>query len=99
MTGSTLFCSSLGKKYVMAVTGAILFLFVVGHLVGNLQIFLGPEAINRYGDFLQSNKELLWPVRLALLAMVVLHIWSATLLTKENRAARPVAYAEYNPVA
>ena len=70
--------SSLGKKYIMAVSGCALFLFVVGHLVGNLQIFLGREAINRYGHFLQSNPELIWPARLTMLLMVVLHIWSAT---------------------
>ena len=94
-----LFCSSLGKKYLMAGSGAVLFLFVIGHLAGNLQIFLGPEAINRYGDFLQTNVELLWPVRIALLAIIVIHIWSATQLTLENRAARPVAYQQWEPTA
>ena len=87
------FTSSLGKKYLMAVSGALLFLFVVGHLVGNLQIFLGPEAINRYGHFLQSNVEFLWPVRIGLLVLVGLHIWSAIQLSAENKAARPVGYA------
>jgi len=76
-----------------------LFLFVVGHLAGNLQIFLGPEAINRYGDFLQSNVELLWPVRLVLLAIIGVHIWSAAKLTRENRAARPAAYEQWEPTA
>lgn len=95
---TNVFQSSLGKKYVMAVTGCGLFLFVLGHLVGNLQIFLGPEAINRYGFLLQSNPEIIWPARLSLLMMVGLHIWSASSLTMENRAARPVAYAEYKPV-
>jgi succinate dehydrogenase / fumarate reductase cytochrome b subunit len=94
-----LFCSSLGKKYVMAGSGAVLFLFVVGHLVGNLQVFLGPEAINRYGHFLQSNVELLWPVRIAMLTIIALHIWSATRLTLENRAARPQAYQQWEPTA
>ncbi len=83
----------------MAGSGAVMFLFVIGHLAGNLQIFLGREAINRYGDFLQSNVELLWPVRIALLAIIVLHIWSATQLTLENRAARPQAYAQWQPTA
>lgn len=87
-----LFESSLGKKYVMAVTGFVLFGFVCGHMVGNLQFFLGAEAINRYAHFLQSNKELLYPVRLFMLAMVGLHIWSAVRLTLENRAARPMTY-------
>ncbi len=90
-----LFKSSLGKKYVMAISGIVLFLFVVGHLVGNLQIFLGPEVINRYGHVLQSNPELIWPARIILLLMVVLHIWSAATLSWENRQARPVRYAQY----
>jgi succinate dehydrogenase / fumarate reductase cytochrome b subunit len=94
-----LFCSSLGKKYLMAGSGAVLFLFVLGHLAGNLQIFLGPEALNRYGHFLQSNIELLWPVRLALLAIIAIHIWSAARLTVENRAARPAAYEQWHPAA
>jgi succinate dehydrogenase / fumarate reductase cytochrome b subunit len=94
-----LFCSSLGKKYVMAGSGAVLVLFVLGHLAGNLQIFLGPEAINRYGDLLQTNVEILWPVRIFLLVMVFLHIWSATKLTLENRAARPAGYEEWKPTA
>jgi succinate dehydrogenase / fumarate reductase cytochrome b subunit len=95
---ANIFGSSLGRKYIMAVTGSVLFLFVIGHLAGNLQIFLGPEAINRYGHFLQSNPELIWPARLVLLLMVLLHIWSAITLSLENKAARPVAYAAYQPV-
>ncbi|HWD21009.1 MAG TPA: succinate dehydrogenase cytochrome b subunit [Verrucomicrobiae bacterium] len=94
-----LFCSSLGKKYLMAGTGAALFVFVIGHLAGNLQIFLGPEAINRYGNLLQTNVELLWPVRLILLAIIIVHIWSAISLTRENRAARPVSYTDWKPTA
>ena len=96
---TNLFESSVGKKFIMAVSGFVLFLFVVGHLAGNLQVFLGPEAINRYGHFLQSNPELIWPARLGLLLMVGLHIWSAAKLSLENKAARPVAYGAYQPVA
>src|SRR5689334_3684810 len=96
---TNIFKSSLGKKYVMAVSGCLLFLFVVAHLVGNLQIFLGPEVINRYGHFLQSNPELIWPARIVLLVMVALHIWSAIKLTAENKAARPQAYAHSEIVA
>ena len=55
----------------MAGTGMLLLLFVIGHLAGNLQIFLGPEAINRYGNFLQTNVEILWPVRIAMIAIVL----------------------------
>ncbi len=85
--------SSLGKKYLMALSGCALFLFVIAHLLGNLQIFLGPEALNRYGHFLQTTPELLWPARLGLMALVVVHIVCAVKLTAENRAARPVPYA------
>jgi len=88
-----LFKSSLGKKFVMAATGAVLFLFVVGHLVGNLQVFLGPEAINRYGHFLQSNPGMIWVVRCGLIMLLGLHVWSAVMVSLENKAARPVAYA------
>ena len=91
--------SSLGKKYLMALSGCALFLFVIAHLLGNLQIFLGPEALNRYGHFLQTTPELLWPARLGLLALVVAHIVCAAQLTAENRAARPVPYAQYEIVA
>ena len=93
-----IFQSSLGKKYIMAVTGFFLFFFVIGHMVGNLQLFLGAEAINRYGHFLQSNPELIWPARIGLLFLVGLHIWSAVVLSAENKAARPVSYAEYKPL-
>ena len=89
--------SSLGKKYIMAITGAALFGFVVAHLIGNLQIFLGREAINRYGHFLQSNLEIVWPARIGLLLMVGLHIWAAIQLSAENKAARPIAYASNLP--
>ena len=94
-----LFESSLGKKYIMAVSGSALFLFVVAHLLGNLQIFLGPEAINRYGHFLQANQEILWLARIGLLGVVVLHLWSAVKLSVENKAARSIPYANWNPTA
>jgi succinate dehydrogenase / fumarate reductase, cytochrome b subunit len=99
MNIANLFTSSVGKKYIMAVTGVALLLFVVGHLVGNLQIFLGPEAINRYGHFLQSNLELIWPVRIGLVALVALHLWSAVTLSIENKRARPIPYGQYEVVA
>src|ERR1041385_1138008 len=89
---SNIFSSSLGKKYIMAVSGFVMFVFVIGHLAGNLQIFLGPEAINRYGHFLQSNPEIIWPARIFLLLMLVLHIWAAVKLSSENKAARPIPY-------
>jgi len=94
---TNLFKSSVGKKYLMAITGLMMFLFVVGHLIGNLQIFLGKEAINRYGHFLQSNPELIWPARIFLVVMLLVHIGVAIQLSLENRAARPIAYAQWKP--
>jgi len=88
------FSTSTGKKFLMAVSGAALFGFIVAHLAGNLQIFEGQEAINRYSLFLKSLGELLWAARIGLLAMVGIHIWTSVQLTLENKAARPVAYAE-----
>ena len=76
----------------MAVSGCILFLFVVGHLIGNLQIYEGPEKLNRYAALLRSMPALLWGVRTVLLAMVLLHIWSSVQLAGRNIAARPVGY-------
>jgi succinate dehydrogenase / fumarate reductase cytochrome b subunit len=80
----------------MAVTGAILVLFVLGHMLGNLQVYLGPEALNRYGALLRQllHGTGLWIVRFGLLAAVSLHIWSATALTLESRRARPQGYRE-----
>ncbi len=91
--------SSLGKKFLVAVTGAGLFLFVIGHLVGNLQIFLGPDSINRYGHFLQTTPEILWPARVGLLAFVIIHTWMSIALTLENRAARATPYEVKEVVA
>jgi len=99
MNITNIFTSSVGKKFIMAVTGMALFLFVVLHLLGNLQVFIGPEALNRYGNLLQTNAEILWPARIILLILVLLHIWSAVKLSAENRAARPKPYAHYEVVA
>ncbi len=91
--------SSLGKKYFMALSGFALFLFVIGHMLGNLQVFLGPEAINRYGHFLQTTPEILWPARTGLLVLATLHLVTAIRVWLENRAARPLAYAGgYTPL-
>lgn len=87
-----LFQSSVGKKLVMGATGAALVLFVIGHLVGNLQVFLPKERINAYAHLLHANQGLLWVVRLGLLVVVGLHVWSAITLSAENKAARPEPY-------
>lgn len=76
----------------MAVTGVLLLGFVVGHLLGNLQIFLGQEQLNAYAATLHGMPALLWGARLGLLVIVGLHIWAAVVLTLENRRARPEGY-------
>jgi succinate dehydrogenase / fumarate reductase, cytochrome b subunit len=83
-----LFMSSIGRKFLMAVTGLILVGFVTGHLVGNLQIFLAPDHINGYAHFLQGLGPVLWLVRIVLLIAVGIHVWAAVALTMESRAAR-----------
>jgi succinate dehydrogenase / fumarate reductase cytochrome b subunit len=85
----------IGKKVVMAITGLILFGYVLGHLLGNLQIYSADhQQINRYAAFLHNPANLipLWVIRAALLAAVILHIVSAVQLWLQNRAARPLAY-------
>jgi succinate dehydrogenase / fumarate reductase, cytochrome b subunit len=86
--------TTVGKKAVMAVTGFILFGFVVGHLLGNLQIFLSPEKINQYAASLRTFPTLLWCTRITLLLAVVLHIGSSFQLWALQRAARPIPYVK-----
>lgn len=88
----SLFQSSIGRKFLMALTGMVLFGFVTGHLVGNLQIFLPPAKINAYAHMLESLGAGLWLIRGFLLLCLVIHVWLAIQLTLENRAARPQAY-------
>ncbi len=77
----------------MAGTGALLLLFVIGHLIGNLQVFGPPELINHYAHFLQSKPLMVWGARLGLLVIVALHVTTAIQLSAANKAARPVGYA------
>jgi succinate dehydrogenase / fumarate reductase, cytochrome b subunit len=86
--------SSVGKKMIVAITGVILILFVIGHLLGNLQIFLGPEWINGYSRHLRDLGPLLWLVRIFLLVTVILHIFVTIRLSIENRRARPEPYID-----
>jgi succinate dehydrogenase / fumarate reductase cytochrome b subunit len=91
---SSFYCSSIGKKIIVALTGLILIGFVVGHLLGNLQLFLGPDWINSYAEHLRGLGPLLWIVRIFLLVTVVVHIYVTIRLAIDNRRARPARYAE-----
>jgi succinate dehydrogenase cytochrome b subunit len=84
--------STIGKKAIMAVSGLLLFLFVLGHMLGNLQVFEGPEQFNRYAQLLRILPEALWGIRIVLLVMVVLHIVTAVQLALRKKNARPIGY-------
>jgi len=97
--GATFLRSSIGQKVVMAVTGLVLYGFVIGHMLGNLQIYLGPRAINAYGEFLRQflHGQGLWIARATLLVAVALHVWVAVVLTLSNWSARPRGYRRWEP--
>src|ERR671936_1837259 len=80
--------STIGKKAIMAVTGLLLFGFLIAHMLGNLQIFLGPAVMNHYAETLHGNPPLLWTVRTILLLSVILHIWASIQLSMVKREAR-----------
>ncbi|MDD5308187.1 MAG: succinate dehydrogenase cytochrome b subunit [Deltaproteobacteria bacterium] len=89
----TFYGTSIGKKVVMAVTGFIVFGFVTVHMLGNLQVFSGPEKLNAYAHFLKSVPAFLWTFRGLILISAVLHILAATQLTLQSWSARPQGYA------
>lgn len=95
----SLYRSSVGKKILMAATGALLVLFIFGHMIGNLKVLQGPEAFNHYAEWLREagypavpHGALLWIVRVALLTAVAIHILAAFQLWLTSRAARPDRY-------
>lgn len=86
--------SLVGKKVLMAATGLVLTLFLLGHLAGNLLVFAGPKALNDYSHFLKHQiPEILWPARLVLLACLVIHVVASIQVSIASRRARPVGYA------
>lgn len=91
--------STLGQKVIMAGTGIVLFGFVIAHMLGNLQLYLGADALNRYAALLREllHGGGLWIARGVLLACAGLHVWAAAALTLADRAARPVGYRDWQP--
>jgi succinate dehydrogenase / fumarate reductase cytochrome b subunit len=85
--------TSLGKKLVMAVSGVVVIGFLVAHLIGNLQIYLGPERLNAYAELLASLGGLLWVFRAAILLAALVHVVSAYQVARQSWSARPVGYA------
>jgi succinate dehydrogenase / fumarate reductase cytochrome b subunit len=82
--------SSIGKKILVGLTGAFLVVFLLGHMIGNLLVFVGPDAINEYGHMLQTagHGMLVWVARVAIFGCIGLHAWATISLTKANRTAR-----------
>jgi len=85
--------SSVGKKYIMGLSGLVWVGFIFGHMLGNLLIFVGPEMYNRYAHAIVSNKPLLYGTEFVLVLSIVAHVFMAIWITKENKEARPEAYA------
>jgi len=90
---SRFFGSNIGLKVLMALTGVVMFGYLIGHVSGNMLIFKGPAAINSYSKFLHDSKGLLWGTRILLLVSVAIHIWATVRFVTLRGAARPVAYA------
>ena len=97
--------TTIGKKVLVAVTGIIGILFVFGHMIGNLKVFLGPKHINDYGEWLRTLGEpalprtvLLWIIRVVVLAAVITHITLTAQLALRSRASRQSRYADHKAV-
>jgi succinate dehydrogenase / fumarate reductase, cytochrome b subunit len=95
-----LYQSAVGKKWAMAVTGIMLLGFVLVHMIGNLKVYLGPEDINHYGEWLREiavpalpRTVFLWMLRVGLIVAFAIHMHAAYALTRMNRRARPTKYA------
>ena len=99
MSAIALYRSAVGKKAAMAASGLVLFGFVLVHLLGNLQVFLGAEKLNAYSRFLHNLGGLLWAARLILLGAVLIHIVAAYQVAAMQRAARPIGYARRQNLA
>jgi succinate dehydrogenase / fumarate reductase cytochrome b subunit len=97
---ASLWGSTIGKKYVMAISGLIWFGYLIVHLWGNLNIYAGPLFLNTYGDWLRivgepflGYSQFLWLARIVLIPAFVVHVWAAVQLTSRDRASRPQRYS------
>ncbi len=89
--------SNIGLKVIMAVTGLIMVGYLLTHVAANLLVFRGPELINGYSAMLHGQPAFLWTARIVLIVSLIAHVWSAIVLTRRERAARPVAYGKWQP--
>lgn len=95
---SQLVLSSLGSKYVMALTGLGLMIFVIAHMSGNLLIYLGKDALNAYAHGLMEHPGLLWSARGGLLAIFLIHMLFALRTWQDNQSARPIRYVHEDTI-
>lgn len=95
----TLHQTTIGKKVIMALSGAVFVGFVIGHFLGNLNLYLGPEALNGYAETLKSLGPILWIARIVLLLALLVHVGSAFSLWSRNRAARKSRYKQHKDLA
>jgi succinate dehydrogenase / fumarate reductase cytochrome b subunit len=98
--------NSVVKKVVMAVSGIIMLLYLIAHMIGNLKVFTGRESFNHYSEWIRTIGEpavpaqtTLWIIRVVLLVAVVAHFWAAVSLWRQARRARPQRYVTKKPVA
>ncbi len=87
--------TTVGKKVAMAVTGILMILFLISHVISNVLIFRNPEHLDSYARWLRSLGPALWLARAGLLACVLIHIAAAYQLTMRARRARPIAYSRH----
>ena len=92
------FRSSIFRKQLIAITGFMIIGFVAMHMVGNMMVYAGPETYNHYSEMLLSLGELLWVIRIVLIAAAVVHVGLTLQLAYENHRARGDRYAVYAPV-
>ena len=97
---ASLWGSTIGKKYVMAISGLIWFGYLIVHLWGNLNIYAGQVFLNTYADWLRivgepflGYSQFLWLARIVLIPAFVIHVWAAVQLTSRDRASRPQRYS------
>jgi succinate dehydrogenase / fumarate reductase cytochrome b subunit len=100
MSPVSFYRSTIGKKIIMGVTGLIGIGFVILHMAGNLQVFIGQSKLNDYGAMLHGPlNELTWLLRIVLIVAVILHVTMAVQLTQRSAAARPIGYQKKVPQA
>lgn len=87
------FTTTIAQKIMVALTGILMILFIIAHLLGNLEIFSGQDALNQYAALLKTFPKAVWAARLGLLAAITTHVWLTIKLTLKNREAKNIKYA------